>query len=200
MRHIFLFCCLTLSALCCQAQITAQKPAEEEPSAVNPKYLAGAVTDIDGHIGLRRAVALPAQADTAVLWQKLQVWMSRCMNDGRILNHIDIDAPDHVLRQSIVQRLTFSRTFLSLDQSDMSYLFSAQMKADSLVLTMTHITYKYRENDKDVRYTAEQQISDRVALNKKGNKLVWGYRKFRTHTIDLMDEFFESLRAALWLE
>lgn len=201
MKHFFILFSLMLSALCCQAQITAPVETEEKTEGgVDPKYLRGAIAEIDGHVALIRRAALPVNADTADLWAKLQVWVDRCMNDKRILQHVDIESGEHEIRRSIIQRLTFSRTFISLDQSDMSFLFTARLEADSLTLTMSHITYQYRENDKLQRWTGDNTISDRVALNKRGTKLIWGYKKFRTTTIDLMDEYFTSLCNTLWLK
>lgn len=56
-------------------------------------------------------------------------------------------------------------------------------------MTMTRIRYWYDENrDGGEKYTAEEWITDDMALNKKKTKLAPICGKFRRETIDLKDD------------
>ena len=61
-------------------------------------------------------------------------------------------------------------------------------------MTMTRIRYWYDENrDGGDKYTAEEWITDDMALNKKKTKLAAICGKFRRENIDLKDQFFSRL-------
>ena len=65
-------------------------------------------------------------------------------------------------------------------------------------MTMTRIRYWYDENrDGGEKYTAEEWITDDMALNKKKTKLAPICGKFRRETIDLKDQLFQSATDAL---
>ena len=66
---------------------------------------------------------------------------------------------------------------------------------------MKRMSYRYNGDNPDrkmLRRSAEDYIADKVAINKKKTKLIFGYRKFRVKTIDLADEYAESLKLAFW--
>ena len=63
---------------------------------------------------------------------------------------------------------------------------------------MTRIRYWYDEaRDGGEKYSAEEWITDDMALNKKKTKLAPICGKFRRETIDLKDELFQSAASAL---
>jgi colicin import membrane protein len=62
---------------------------------------------------------------------------------------------------------------------------------------MDNISYYYDEERQPQKYTAEEWITDRNALNKKGTKLLPLCGKFRVKTIDAFDEICSSLQVAL---
>lgn len=193
MKKIFLtlvaFLTLMVSAT---AQITA--PVVEQRSETDMKYLAGAVPEHDGHCYLTRTIQVPTSLTQEEVMQHLQQWINRCMKDERVLYNQPLPAPtDNQLMHSVLMRITFSRSMLSHDFSDMSYVINLTATPGQVVLNLERITYKYREGEKEARYPAEEMISDGYALTKKG-RLVLGYKRFRMKTIDFMDELSISLQ------
>lgn len=68
-------------------------------------------------------------------------------------------------------------------------------------IDMSRIRYWYDENrDGGERYTAEEWITDDMALNKKRTKLAPICGKFRRETIDLKDDLFNSAAATLGVQ
>lgn len=180
---------ITVSA---SAQITA--PAIEQKPETDQKYLAGAVAERDGHVYLTRTLTIPAELTQQEVMQKLQGWMDRCMKDERISYHQNLPvASENELMHNVIMELTFSQSFISHDFANLMYLLHLTYTPGQVVMDIDHITYKYREADQENKYTADELISDHYAINKKG-RLVFGYKKFRIKTIDLVDELFTSLQ------
>lgn len=103
---------------------------------------------------------------------------------------------------SIVARyqewLEFSKSFISLDRTKMSYIIIANCSDNKLHLTLERISYTYEENrSTGLKTTAEKWITDKYAVNKKGNKLIPGSAKFRKKTIDRKDQIFKMFDDAL---
>jgi len=177
------------------AQITA--PAVEQRAETDIRYLAGAVPEHDGFCYLTRTVSVPAQMSQTEVMQRLQTWLDRCMKDERVLYHQELPSTaDNQLMHSVMMQITFSKSFISHDFAEMTYVINLTANAGEVVMNIERITYKYREGDNVNKYPAEQIISDGYALNKKG-KLVLGYKRFRIKTIDFVDELEASLQKAL---
>lgn len=186
------FFALMLSAT---AQITA--PVVEQRPDTDNKYLAGAVLEHDGFCYLTRTVSVPAELSQADVMQRLQTWLDRCMKDERVLYQQSLPSPaDNQLMHSVMMQITFSKSMLSHDFADMTYVIYLTANPGEVVMNIERITYKYREGDNVKKYTAEEMISDGFALNKKG-RLILGYKRFRIKTIDFVDELEASLQKAL---
>lgn len=198
MRKIFLALMLALATInYTQAQITT--PTVEEKPDTDVKYQKGAIPVIDGHATLTREIEIGATLTNDELMQRLDVWMQRCMRDERVHYQKRLEAPRPLtIHQSVVFELTFSKSFISHDFSDMSYIIilDAAAKPGKVIMQMSRISFKYAEAEKPVKYLAEDMISDDTAFTKKG-RIIRGYRKFRMKTIDLMDELAASLRTTL---
>jgi colicin import membrane protein len=67
-------------------------------------------------------------------------------------------------------------------------------KAD---ISMSNIRYIYDEERKPQHYTAEDWISDKEALNKKGTRVLPVSGKFRRKTIDRKDFLFNKFESLL---
>lgn len=183
------------------AQITG--PAKEETSSENapkyaPKYLKGGVPEIDGKVVLSRDFDMPAGFDREATIEKISNWLVRCSKDDRISQFSRLETSLSMTAQTfIIQKLLFTKSFLSLDQTDMQYVLTVSVKDSGIHLEMSKIIYKYRENDKLNTYKAEDMITDKIALRKSGKSMYPGFKKFRMKTIDLLDEFQASLKIAL---
>ena len=180
-----------------QAQITT--PTVEHGTDTDAKYQKGAIPVVNGHATMTRVIDVAEGLSGDALMQRLDVWIQRCMRDDRIRfnQRLKHTAPLEI-QQSVVFELTFAKSFLAHDFTDMSYviLLDAGSQPGKVVMTMTRIAFKYDEAGTINKYTAEEIISDEVAFNKKG-RIIFGYRKFRLKTIDLMDELAASLTTTL---
>ena len=99
---------------------------------------------------------------------------------------------------SAEEYIVFSSSALSLDRTRIYYQYLINVADGVCRMTMTRIRYWYDENrDGGEKYTAEEWITDDMALNKKKTKLAPICGKFRRETIDLKDQLFQSATDAL---
>lgn len=206
MKRYFLLIALALGcAAASQAQITA--PIQEaQASTENPdaKYLVPLPLEPTGQVYLERVLTLPEGTNTEEAFAKLKDWMDRCMKDSRIISSTPVEAEEpNTIQMMVNQEIVFSQSFLSLDNGQMNYLLQAGIKDGKIDLQMRRISFRYNGDNPDrkmLRINAEDYIADKVALNKKGDKIIRAYRKFRVKTVDLIDEYEASLKMAFWLK
>lgn len=185
--------CMAVSAM---GQITA--PVVEEKPDTDQKYMVGAVPEVDGRVVLSRTIEMAQDLTLDEAMKRVDTWMERIAKDERTLYQKRLpQSSDHELQNTYMLELTFSKSFLSHDFANISYVLAVRIEGQKAVMEMSRITYKYNENNKANKYSAEEMISDKYALNKKKDKMVFGYKKFRMKTIDLMDELEASLRKEL---
>ena len=193
MKKLFtiLLACATMSTSI--AQITA--PVIEEKSETDIRYMAGAVPEVNGKVVLTRTVEVPAGLTQQEVMNRVDAWLVRCTKDERMhYNQRLPKAADNELQHSYSMELTFSKSFLAHDFAELAYVLAVRYEGGQLIMEMSHINYKYNENSKLNKYTAEEMIVDKYALNKKKTKLIFGFKKFRMKTIDLLDELQTSLQ------
>ena len=193
MKKLFtiLLACATMSTSI--AQITA--PVIEEKPETDIRYMAGAVPEVNGKVVLTRTIEVPAGLTQQEVMNRVDAWLVRCTKDERMhYNQRLPKAADNELQHSYSMELTFSKSFLAHDFAEMAYVLAVRYEGGQLIMEMSHINYKYNENNKLNKYTAEEMIVDKYALNKKKTKLIFGFKKFRMKTIDLLDELQISLQ------
>ena len=193
MKKLFtiLLACATMSTSI--AQITA--PVVEEKSETDIRYMAGAVPEVNGKVVLTRTIEVPAGLTQQEVMNRVDAWLVRCTKDERMhYNQRLPKAADNELQHSYSMELTFSKSFLAHDFAELAYVLAVRYEGGQLIMEMSHINYKYNENNKLNKYTAEEMIVDKYALNKKKTKLIFGFKKFRMKTIDLLDELQVSLQ------
>ena len=193
MKKLFsiLLACATMSTSI--AQITA--PVIEEKPETDIRYMAGAVPEVNGKVVLTRTVEVPAGLTQQEVMNRVDAWLVRCTKDERMhYNQRLPKAADNELQHSYSMELTFSKSFLAHDFAELAYVLAVRYDGGQLIMEMSHINYKYNENNKLNKYTAEEMIVDKYALNKKKTKLIFGFKKFRMKTIDLLDELQVSLQ------
>ena len=193
MKKLFtiLLACATMSTSI--AQITA--PVIEEKPETDIRYMAGAVPEVNGKVVLTRTVEVPAGLTQQEVMNRVDAWLVRCTKDERMhYNQRLPKAADNELQHSYSMELTFSKSFLAHDFAELAYVLAVRYEGGQLIMEMSHINYKYNENNKLNKYTAEEMIVDKYALNKKKTKLIFGFKKFRIKTIDLLDELQISLQ------
>lgn len=206
MKRYFLLIVLAMGcAAATQAQITAPvtgtQVSTENPDA---KYLVPLPLEPTGQVYLERVLTLPEGANTDETLAKLKDWMDRCMKDSRILNSTPVEAEEpNTLQMMVNQEIVFSQSFLTLDNGQMNYLLQTSVKDGKIILQMRRISFRYNGDNPDrkmLRISAEDYIADKVALNKKGDKIIRAYRKFRVKTVDLIDEYESSIKMAFWIK
>ncbi|MGN0310677.1 MAG: DUF4468 domain-containing protein, partial [Bacteroides sp.] len=91
--------------------------------------------------------------------------------------------------------MIFSSSALSLDRTRILYQLFVSCEAELCRLEVSKVSYIYREGKE--RYSAEEWVVDKYALNKDKNKLIRGLAKWRRKTVDFVDELCLELADAL---
>ena len=89
----------------------------------------------------------------------------------------------------------FSSTALSLDRTKILYQLTVTCQPEKCVFEVEKIRFNYREGKE--KYTAEEWITDKYALNKSQTKLVRGLAKWRRKTVDFVDALCIEVTEAL---
>lgn len=168
--------------------------AKEDNDKTNPKYLKGAVTLTDGKVTFSKHFNVP-NASQNDIYNRMLTWAeSRFQPEGKLHSFVAYKNPETgEIAVSAEEYLVFSSTALSLDHTRIYYLLTIEAKDGKCDMTMNRIRYWYDEaRDGGERYTAEEWITDDMALNKKQTKLAPICGKFRRETINLKDELFEA--------
>lgn len=176
-----------------------KKNAKEE---LNAPYLAeDAVPMVDGQV--QWTTTLEADGLTAQqIYDKLLTAINTLTQgedelEGSKVALVNVE--QHSILATMREYLTFTKSFLSLDRTECTYALQAECQDGRATITMSHIRYAYTTQNKTERYTAEQWITDKMAVNKKHTKLYRGTGKFRRGTIDRKDAVFKYLNDAIKL-
>ena len=187
---------LTIAALLVTA-LSFAKVADE----LNPKYGKGAVPqDENGTVYFTRTADIPQGISEDQCYAILLNWAKGRFaqpyaQSGRILNE-DADAKRFIFH--VDQKIVFKSSAFSLDESRITYNFSATIKDGKYTLKMTDIKYRYEEGREGSKtFPAEDWITDKEAYNKKGSKFLKSTGKFRVKTIDLKDILFMTAADAV---
>lgn len=180
---------------------------ESKKKEEDPKYLAGAVPEVNGEVVFTLDADVPGMSADEI-YNKVYAVFEEIVNESKNpelqpqSRIAAVNKGEHSIAARIKEWLVFSNKFLSLDQTELNYNLVAQASDGHIKVTMDHINYAYEMNRGDsegLRVKAEEWITDKVAINKKG-KLVKGSAKFRRKTIDRKDNIFNRVRAALGIQ
>ncbi len=164
----------------------------------DPKYLSGAITtDANGKIVFE--MTTDANGKTAAqIYDLVYAYMSELtQGEKQIGSRIALVNPnEHIIANAMNEWLVFNTSFLSVDQTEFKYTLIAEISNNKLKVTLNHISYNYEEGRQTgFRESAENVISDKLALNKKKTGLAKIFGKFRKNTIDRKDQIFSELTA-----
>ncbi len=201
--------CIVAVSLSASAQIwkKPQQAARNEATATTEKkkkadpdkaYLAGAVPEVDGKVVFQRTIDAPgknAQAVYELLLQKLQE-MTAATNMPKSQVAI-VNEETREIIASFEEWLVFKQTALITDRTRFYYTVHATCHDGSADVSVIRLHYFYEEERDPQRMTAEEWISDKAALNKKGTKLLPLSGKFRRKTIDRMQALLNELADTL---
>ena len=172
----------------------------------DPKYLLGAVPEVEGVVTFQKNFSVTDKSEQQIKGI-VHAYVTNSLVGGGIQNQqpeytriISDDEGAGTLVARIEEYMTFSHVFLNLDRTRFRYLISTAVRGQKVSLTITQISYYYNEDmegKNGVPYKAEEWITDKVAVNKKGTKLYPRSGKFRRMTIDRVEEIWGGIMDAL---
>lgn len=164
---------------------------------IDPRYDKGMVPEVDGKIIFTKNIVSDPKLSDEVLFDKVKSWADKKFHMGEQREKQRILLVDSVKKQiacSGDMLLVFGRKLLSFDSSPMYYQLIMQVEDGKCEASVRNIRYLYNQGrDDEEEMSAEETISDKVAINKKGTKLNFFYEKFRRTTIDSLEQMFLSL-------
>ncbi len=172
----------------------------------DPKYLLGAVPEVNGIVTFHKDFTVTDKSEQQI-YDIVLTYIRNSLVAGGIQSPkseytrvISEERENGTIVVRMEEYMTFSKVFINLDRTRFRYLLSARVSGQKVNLVLTQITYYYNEdmNGKNgVVYKAEEWITDRFAVNKKGTRLYPRSGKFRMMTVDRVQEIFEDFMDAL---
>ena len=177
-----------LSCFCVSAMLYAQDRDDT-------KYLAGAVPEVNGKVIFSKEFSIPGMSQDEV-YDRIFQWMdARLKKNGNNSRIVLFDKAKGRIIGLGDEWIVFSSSALSLDRTQITYQLTAICQPEKCVLRIEKIRFSYREGTE--KYTAEEWVTDRYALNKTQTKLVRGLAKWRRKTVDFADSLVQGVAEAL---
>jgi colicin import membrane protein len=165
---------------------------------VDPKYLKGAVPEVNGQVVFSKHINVPGKTASQIYDIMLQYMQRLTKTSNQIESRISTsDAQKHEIVGIYQEWLVFKNTALSLDRTRFFYALRAQCSDGAVDIEMMRIRYLYEEERTPQRMTAEEWITDKESVNKKNTKLLPMSGKFRRKTIDRKDYLFNKFESLL---
>ncbi len=164
------------------------------------KYLAGAITlSEDNFVSFHTEINAPSLSKQQIYDTLLKWANTRFQPEGKFHARVlYTNEQEGSIAVGGEEFLVFNHTALALDRSRIYYQLRIMCEEGKCKGEMTRIRYWYdEERDGGEKFTAEEWITDKVALNKSKTKLAPIAGKFRRKTIDLKDELFKEMQDAL---
>lgn len=188
MRHLILTLLLALSF----ASVSAQTP-----NYTDAKYLAGAVPVENGNVVFRQSFSCPGKMKEDI-YPALEAYAKSLLTSDVHLQQCRITQAtpdDGVVAASLEETLTFKSTAWILDTARIFFqvVFEAHDGGFDATLRRIHFIYGPMEvPGTPSALAAEDWITDREALNKRGQLTKIGGKKFRYATINRKDVLFQN--------
>ena len=203
MKKIAIIAIVALSSLNLWAQDNTWERPEVEETEVSKeikdaKYLKGAVPEVNGKVVFSTSINASGKTADEVfdIVKTYLVKMTGEKNQQAASLVVD-NKEKHELGATFNEWLVFKSNSIMLDQTRMLYVLKVRCSDGKADIEMTNIRYVYDEARKAMRYTAEEWITDKEALNKKGTRLLPVSAKFRRKTIDRKDFLFNKFESLL---
>lgn len=178
-------------------RIETEPVEQENPDA---KYLLpDAVPEVDGKVCFQTTLSAPGKSAKQIYDILLRQLEKMTKEPNQIANSAVAieDTVNWELGAVFHEWLVFKSSSLSLDRTQFNFqilISCADGKAD---VKMTRISYDYDTDRTPIRYTAEEWITDKYAVNKKHTKLYPLSAKFRRKTIDRKNFIFGKFNTLL---
>ncbi|ADV43811.1 DUF4468 domain-containing protein [Bacteroides helcogenes] len=181
----------TLFCFCLPAILNAQDKDDS-------KYLAGAVPEVDGKVVFTKEFSIPGMSQDEI-FDRMSNWMdARLKKNGNNSRIVLANKEKGQIVGIGDEWIVFSSSALSLDRTKIFYQLIVTCQPEKCTFGVEKIRFNYREGKE--KYTAEEWITDKYAMNKSQTKLVRGLAKWRRKTVDFVDDLCsgvaESLSAA----
>lgn len=203
MKKIAIIALVALSSLNLWAQDNTWERPEVEETEVSKevkdaKYLKGAVPEVNGKVVFSTSINAPGKTADEVfdIVKTYLVKMTGEKNQQAASLVVD-NKEKHELGATFNEWLVFKSNSIMLDQTRMLYVLKVRCSDGKADIEMTNIRYVYDEARKAMRYTAEEWITDKYAVNKKHTKLYPVSAKFRRKTIDRKDFIFNKMNSLI---
>ena len=192
-------------AMCLPLAAVAQDNSWEQNTTavkanVNPKYLAGAVPEVDGKVVFETTIEAPGKTKKQIYDLLLEDMTRLTKEDNQFEQSTIVQLENNDYSQivgSYQEWLVFKNKPLVLDRTRLFYHLIAEIKDGEATIKMTRIHYLYDEEREPTPYKAEEWINDKYGLNKKMTKTSRVSGKFRIKTIDRKDYLFNRLTKVL---
>ena len=181
---------LVLFIFCLPAMIQAQENDNEN----SKNYLVGAVPEKDGKVVFSQEFNL-SNLTKEQMFDKVSNWMEKRLKKNNNSSRIVYSNQERGMIAGYGEEyLVFKSSSLSLDRTVIKYQVIATCLPEKCIMTIEKIYYDY---EKDKKIPAEEQITDKEALNKDKTKLVRGNSKFRIKTVDFADALFSNFQTSI---
>ena len=167
------------------------------------KYLLGAVPEVDGIITFQTSFNAPGKSQAQV-YQAISRYIQNELIgngvEGLRTRTISDGKEDGIIVARIEEYMVFKKKALNFDRTRFRYQLTAKTSEGKAELVLTQVSYYYNEDmngENGVTYKAEEWISDKEAVNKKGTALYPKSAKFRRKTVDRVEEIFVGAENAL---
>jgi len=164
----------------------------------DPKYLKGAVPEVDGRVVFSHEVNAPGKGAAEIYTILVKKLQEMAHSEEQIKSEVAIvnDATREI-GATFEEWMTFKSSALVLDRTRFYYTVHVLCYDGRASVNISRLRYLYEEERQPMRMTAEEWISDSNAMNKKQTKLLPGSGKFRRKTVDRMETVFNQIDAAL---
>ena len=155
----------------------------------NSKYLAGAVPEVEGRVIFTKEFDLQGE-DQNSIFERMNSWLDNKMKENNNGSRVVLaDKEKGQIVATSEEYMVFADKALTFDRTLFYYNITAFCTQGKCKIQIERIRYKYGTE----KFIAEQTITDSKALNKKKTSIFRGYKKFRIHTIDFVDDLFKEV-------
>lgn len=190
----------------CMAQDVWERPTQETATTTittpNPdaKYLAGAVPEIDGKVCWTLDTYVKGKSAQQI-YDNIYAYISSLAKEENQLEGSGIsliNKKDHIIAATMKEWMVFKSQLLVLDRTQFHYTIIAKCYDGHLNVTISRLSYKYDEDrDRcDELIKAEEIITDKMSLKKKGTKMIKKTAKFRRMTVDRVSTLIKAMKRA----
>ena len=182
-----------LLCICLPVAVHAQKDKDKDDD--DSKYLAGAVPEVDGKVVFTKEFSIPGMSQEEI-FNRMQKWMEARLKKNENNSRVVYTNPEEgQIVGTGEEWIVFSSSALSLDRTKILYQLSVVCAPEKCTMEVEKIRFNYREGKE--KYTAEEWIVDKYALNKAQTKLVRGLAKWRRKTVNFVDDLALGAAEAL---